>query len=359
MLAQDLPTAARNYAASQRLEQQAAIAAVLRQWRTMNDDFDQSWLRIAPTVVAILVKAQQRVIDDAGEYLPAVLDETDQRDDQFLEPNTAGLVGITGAGQPIEYATALAPIRAKQAVAAGQTPWQALQTAGTWLASASGLLLSDTGRAAEALGMYTRRGGGGFVRMLTPPSCGRCIVLAGKWFRTNQGFSRHPPTCDCRHIPASESIAGDLTVDSRAYFDSLDEAGQIKMMGGKANAQAVRDGADLGRIVNAYLPNSGMRMAQLGAVRIVDGMKFSNRDSVATIWRLNRDAAPGQRRHYRDVLIAKPTRLMPETIALLAKDDADRMRLLKHHLWIRDPAFEALSPAAQSLELYRRSKSLT
>ncbi|MEO6604259.1 MAG: hypothetical protein ABIN55_01475 [Aeromicrobium sp.] len=177
--------------------------------------------------------------------------------------------------------------------------------------------------------MYTRSGIGGYVRMITPPSCGRCVVQAGKWFRFNQGFERHPE-CDCRHIPAAESIAGDLLVDPHAYFDSLDEAAQIKMVGSIANAQAVRDGADIGQIVNAYGRTSGMRFAQVSPIKIdKHGDKFTlagttrRADAFKQQLALRRNGTPR-------------ARVMPETIARIAKDDADRIRLLKLYGWIRD-----------------------
>src|SRR5690606_25790677 len=85
----------------------------------------------------------------------------------------------------------------------------------------------------------------------------RCVILAGRFYRKNTGFQRHPG-CDCRHIPASESVAGDLAVDPRAYFDSLTEAEQDKAFT-KAGAEAIRAGADIGQVVNA---RRGMYTAQ-------------------------------------------------------------------------------------------------
>jgi hypothetical protein len=84
--------------------------------------------------------------------------------------------------------------------------------------------------------------------MLNPPSCKFCITLAGKWFRWNEGFPSHPH-CDCRHIPAQEAAAGDLTIDPYAYFRSLDTKMQDRLFG-KNDAQAIRDGGDIYRVVN-------------------------------------------------------------------------------------------------------------
>jgi hypothetical protein len=335
MLTQNLPPSASSYARQQRLEQQAAISAITREWSRMGNNFDLSWLRIAPTVVQILERAQSRVIDGADRYIPAVLADTNQVDDQITAPNTRQLIGFTGAGQPLDLALALTPIRAKQAVAKGASEWQALKDAGHWLTSSAGLLLSDTGRAAEGLNMYARQGGGGFVRMLTPPSCGRCVVLAGKWFRHNEGFSRHPPTCDCRHIPASEAVAADLTIDPDEYFHSLDKAGQNKMAGSIANADAIRDGADIGQIINAYRRTAGMQFAH------ESGIKTNARGSKFTTEGTSRRGLAGMQQAGLRRNGPAQQRLMPETIAMRAKDADDRMRLLKLYGWVRDDAASA------------------
>lgn len=348
MALQTLPSAASNYAAAQRLEQQTAISAVLRQWRRMTDDFDGSWARVAPVISAILTEAQRRVIDGADAYIPSVLAETDQPDQPLAPPNTGALAGMTGAGQPLRDALALAPIRAKQAVAEGATPWQALQTAGQWVSSASGLLLSDTGRSAEGLNMYTRSGGGGFVRMLTPPSCGRCVVLAGKWFRYNEGFSRHPPTCDCRHIPASESVAGDLTVDPQAYFESLTDEEQAKVAGSEANADAIRSGANVGQVINAYRKTSGMQFAQVSPI------KLDRRGNRFTTEGTTRRGIAGQQQAGLRRNGTSQLRLMPESIARIAKTEDDRLRLLKLYGWILDD--EAINRGRNLLVAQRRDE---
>jgi hypothetical protein len=89
----------------------------------------------------------------------------------------------------------------------------------------------------------------GWVRMLNPPSCKFCVLLAGKFYRWNQGFQA-APGCDCRHIPSNGVRAGDLTVDPYAYFHSLDPRRSRTGLFGKADAQAIRDGADIYRVVN-------------------------------------------------------------------------------------------------------------
>lgn len=350
---QTLPPLARRYSAKQLAEIEAAQAAIRQQWRRVGTNFDAGWMLIRPTVTAILLEAQRRLAQRANEFTPAILEDTGQTRALKAsgEINIDAIVGVTGAGYQVADVLSTAPIRAKQGIAEGLAAYQALSKAGEWLERTSGGVLSDTVRTTQSLGSYTHAVAG-YVRMVNGGACGRCVLLAGKWFRKNRGFSRHSPTCRCFHIPAGENVAGDWQTDPRAYFDALDPSQQAKLVGGIANAQAVHDGADIGRIINAYRPNAGMRMAQMGSVRVVDGMKFSNRESVAVFFGTKRSAGTGRR--LREVSVSKPQRLMPETIAQLAKDDADRLLLLKRHHWIIDHEFEALSPGDRAMALYRR-----
>jgi hypothetical protein len=268
---QNLPTTATEYDRLVRRERLAAIAAIRRQWAKMGDRFDESWAMIQPEVVAIMRVAQFRIAEKSIAFVPAVMSATGQdptpREQVLVNPTE--FPGYAGDGLDLEEALALAPIRAKQAVRGqvveasydaltglhspaafipGQPVAEALRTAGSWLTATTGTILSDTGRAAESAGMAVSRAGG-YVRMLTPPSCSRCAILAGRFYRWNTGFKRHPG-CDCKHIPSSESLAEDLRVDPYAYFNSLDRAEQDRYFT-KSGAQAVRDGADLAQVVNA------------------------------------------------------------------------------------------------------------
>lgn len=346
MLRQPLPDAATDYDTAQRREVRDAVLAVRRRWRRMGGDFDASWARIGPIVAAIVAQAQARTARRASLYIPAVLEATGQTGaiPAVAQANAEAIVGLTGAGVAVIDSLSTAPIRAKQAVSEGASQYQALDDAGKWMSRTVGTILADSARAVEAVETYTRPIGG-YVRMLTPPSCGRCVVMAGRWYRTNTGFERHPG-CDCKHIPAAESVAGDLTVDPRAYFDSLDAAGQVKLMGGRANAQAVRDGADIGQIINAYRKTSGMQLAQAAPIQSLTvagrrvkfttagttrrGAAYKAMRSHGAV-RAAEDARARGERYFR----AKPVRVMPETIARYATSRDERLRLLRLYGWIR------------------------
>ncbi|MET0887562.1 MAG: hypothetical protein ABWX92_14060 [Mycetocola sp.] len=337
VLRQALPSSAEAYAAEQRLEITAAVAAVKRQWSRMGDDFDVSYRLIEPTILRITDLAQARIAAGAQEYIPAVLEETGQRRSiaTAFDVDAGSLVGTAGDGMPTESLFYGAVTHAKSLVGAGASTSQALASSASWLSTATGTLLSDTGRGSERLATMARPVTG-FVRMLTPPSCSRCVILAGKRVKSSTPFLRHPG-CDCRHIPASESVAGDLTVDPGAYFDSLDEAGQIKLAGSRANAEAIHDhGADMNQIVNAYRKGS-VRSAQVfgksikyttaGATRRGVGYKAMSRAGYAS---KPTDVRVAGVRYSQ----ARAPRLMPETIATIATDRVDQERLLRLYGWV-------------------------
>lgn len=113
-----------------------------------------------------------------------------------------------------------------------------------------GSLVQDVGRAAQSVAVTTRPRIG-HVRLLSPPSCSRCAVLAGRVYRYSTGFLRHPG-CDCVMIPTTLANPG-LVQDPV----DLMERGLVTGLS-KADQQAIRDGADFGRVVNVRSSRAGM-----------------------------------------------------------------------------------------------------
>lgn len=243
-----LPSSATQYKSLITHENAAALASVKRLWSRIGLDFDAGWARVGPQVVRVLERSQLSLAEAAAEFIPTVLDETGQDPDLVAELVPEAFVGMNGDGRDLGTALTMSTIVAKAGVADGMAPPAALAKGGRWLVMAAGTALSDTGRAAEQASTAASSATG-FVRMLTPPSCSRCAILAGRWYRWNANFQRHP-RCDCRGIPASEAVAGDLTVDPYAYFESLSPTAQAKAFGTN-EAEAIREGADIFQVVNA------------------------------------------------------------------------------------------------------------
>lgn len=131
-----------------------------------------------------------------------------------------------------------------------QTDWQFNQLVAS--------LISDAARAAEQAAV-TVRPRVGYVRLLTPPSCSRCAILAGRVYRYSQGFLRHPG-CDCVMLPT--------TVANAEPVDPMDlvRRGQVTGLS-KADRQALADGADLAQVVNIRRRAAGLRTPDGALVR--------------------------------------------------------------------------------------------
>jgi hypothetical protein len=160
--------------------------------------------------------------------------------------------------------------------------------------------VADAGRVADGVAVTARPTVLGYVRMLSLPSCSRCIILAGRVYRWNDGFLRHP-RCDCRHVPAVEDTADDLRTDPREAFNAMDAADQDRIFT-KDGAQAIREGGDLLRVVNArrgMYTAAGKALTRVGTSRRGTGRRV---------------------------------RLMPEQIYREADDDrGEAIRLLRLH----------------------------
>jgi hypothetical protein len=113
-------------------------------------------------------------------------------------------------------------------------------------------LVQDAGRAAESVASAARPNIY-HVRYLSPPSCSRCAVLAGRVYRYSDGFKRHP-NCDCVMIPTT--VAASNAQDPVDLF----ERGLVSGLS-KADAQALKDGADFSQIVNVRSRRAGLTEA--------------------------------------------------------------------------------------------------
>jgi len=314
------------------LEIQAALAAVSRLWSGMGTDFDASYARIEPALLSVLFSAQERVASGALAYVPDVLGESAGDPDYVSEGSR--FVGVAGDGLPVASMAYGSVVRAKAAVASGMSPGFALESAGKFLSVSSGTLLSDTGRSAEKVsgGAHRVRT---WTRMLNPPSCGRCVILAGKRSYHSEAFNRHPG-CDCRNVPSTEDTGDDARTDPHAYLSELSEAEQDQALGSKANGQAFRDGADMNQLINAYRRSGAVRPAQVHGV----GIKYTREGTTRrghAYWQMSQAQYVKEQGIFKDgskYYRLKSPRLMPESIYKVAKDHEDAKRLLKLYGWV-------------------------
>jgi hypothetical protein len=133
--------------------------------------------------------------------------------------------------------------------------------------------IADTGRAATSVATAVRPKVKGYIRNVGATCCSRCAILAGRFYRYSDGFKRHE-NCKCTMVPS----------DSDEHIDSPDELfrqGRITDLS-KADAEAVRDGADMGVVVNVRRSKAGL--TEMGAV-----LERGGRVTPAGIYRLASD----------------------------------------------------------------------
>lgn len=243
------------YKASQRLQSQAALAA-RRAWGQVQAGLiSQSWEIILRNsgLIATVSAAQLANATAGASYSADALAQQGlyEPPEAFVDP--AGFAGVAADGRTLEgllYSTA--PY-VKSLIGGGLDVATAMGAGAKHVQMLAKTTVADAGRGAAGVDVASRRGVG-YVRMLNPPSCSRCSVLAGRFYRWNAGFRRHPG-CDCVHVASTDKAVNGgksegLVHDPYEYFHGLSEAEQDRVYT-KAGAQAIRDGADLFQVVNS------------------------------------------------------------------------------------------------------------
>lgn len=236
------------------LERQAADL-----WRQVNrSDIAGSWSSLMPQLFVTLSAMQQAEAAEADAYVALAMAEQGEAAEaaQRIVPETWS--GWASDGRALDSLLMQPVVTAKVAIRSGETVARSMAYGQAALQMIVGTQVADAGRVADQAAMVTH-GSQGYIRMVVGDTCSRCVVLAGKWYRWNAGFDRHP-RCDCVGIPAAEDRADDLRTDPGRYFRSLSHDKQAEIFG-KAGSQAIRDGADIAQVVNAKRKSAGLYSA--------------------------------------------------------------------------------------------------
>jgi hypothetical protein len=321
---------------------------VQRMWSSIDPaDLDGSWAQAVPSLAVGLAGAQLAAARKANGYVSAMLAEQDvDPDGEDVAP--AAFAGVASDGRSLDGLLQNPITVVKTGIASGVDAAQAMASGYANLDMLVRTQLADAGRTADQVALVGRPAAKGYVRMLVGKSCSRCVILAGRRYRWNAGFDRHP-RCDCIHVPAAEGNVDELRTNPRAYFDSLSRAEQDKTFT-IAGAQAARDGADLSQIVNARrgaagLAPAGGRITAAEAQLLRSGrLQTTNvfgQDLFVTTEGTTVRGFAGQRLGARENGVrlpgaryrsARPPRLMPESIYKIAGNDREEaLRLLRRN----------------------------
>ena len=225
------------------------------------------------------------------------------------------LAGVASDGRPL-YSLLYRPFAGGLAPEATiSTTRAAMDQMQRELARMIGTQVTDAGRVGDGVAAISRKQIKYYVRMLTPPTCSRCALLAGKKTSIEKPFERHP-NCDCVNVPVGDSeTARKLISDPMDYFKSLSRSGQDRIFTA-AGAQAIREGADIYQVVNA---RRGMSPAA----------KLGKERPWVTTEGITRRGFAGRRTG--PLAVTGQQRLMPEAIYQLARSREEIRALLRQH----------------------------
>jgi hypothetical protein len=318
---------AAHYAEQQRLAR-AVLATVLPRWPSTVDNLPLRYGGLLPLLLASLTAGQLLAATSADDYTATLLGAGDRPPAAPVDPVL--LAGTASDGRELVSLLLSPLIDMQTAVRAGLAAADALERGRESFTQIVATQVADAGRV--AVGMATvSHGAAGYIRVLVPPSCARCAVLAGKFFRWNRGFQRHP-RCDCRHRPVGSAEA-DMAPDPKTYFDSLSREQQDKVFTA-AGAQAIRDGADISQVVNA---RRGISTASVGGRDILHTTEgVTRRGWYAAVQQaldplVRFDKTPASR-----VQRSRRPRLMPEQIYSLGLGREETQRLLTRNGYFLD-----------------------
>ncbi|MER6531164.1 hypothetical protein [Streptomyces sp. NPDC001508] len=304
-------------------------------WRQINrSDITGSWEQLSPLLVAAVVEAQTEAARLADPYLDEVLAAEHADPAAVGRVNPSAFAGIASDGRPLLSLLYQPVIDWKVRMLAGQSMQDAFHGAMTSALRITATQVADAGRGATGVAMAGRRTIQGYVRVVNPPACSRCIILAGKEFGWNKGFQRHP-RCKCIHLPTTliarnQHRRGSLGegggfLDPDAYFSRLSAAEQDRIFG-RAGARAIREGADIAQVVNA---RRGMYTADAYGRRVAATREGATRRGA--FWRQERRRAIDRGlvdSRGRDFRLRTP-RLMPEEIFRLAESRDEALAMLR------------------------------
>lgn len=241
------------YRTLQRL-QLVAVGAGRRAWSRMGPDFDASWAQVAPSLVTVTAAAQLAAARTATEYVPAVLQEQGTPVEPLARVRPGSFAGRASDGRTLAGLLSGAVSASRVGVVRGLDGGDALARGQRWLDSALRTVVTDAARDATAAEIVTRPKVQ-WVRMINPPCCSRCAVLAGSVYGWQADFDRHV-NCDCTAIPTTVANADSHLSDARQLVDR----GLVTDLT-KAQQTRLDEGANLNKVLNESRDRWRERMA--------------------------------------------------------------------------------------------------
>jgi hypothetical protein len=151
-----------------------------------------SWRARLPLVLERVTEAQATAAGGADDYLTALLDDYGMDTDARGELLPRSLSGVASDGRDLSTLLYQPAIAALRTIQRGGTPAKAMAAGRFTTDMIVRTQVTDAARVADGVALAARPQLQGWVRMLSLPSCSRCILLAGRRYGWSAGFQRHP-----------------------------------------------------------------------------------------------------------------------------------------------------------------------
>jgi len=294
------PESAQRHYRNRRALTNAASADARRRWSLVDpNNIAASWTRQSAALTVTVSGAQAAAATSADPYVQATLAAQGAPGTTEYAVAAIALAGVTADGRDLRSLLFEPAITSLMAIKDGQDTSRSLAAGLSQLDTIVRTEVADAGRTADQIATTTH-GADGYVRLTVGPTCNRCLILAGRWYRFSTGFERHP-NCDCVMVPATED-AEPLSSPEAVYADLTPEE-RTKAGWSQAEQKAINLGADIIQVTNIH---------RRGSLYTAGGRQFT------------REAA------------GKRPRITPRQIFEEAGDNrAEAIRLLKLHRYIR------------------------
>jgi hypothetical protein len=302
----DVQRLARNHRRRQQQIAKKAVVDARRLWRFGD------WPAVARQALTLMRSALAEAGRGSQLYVAATVRAWGETPDPYGTVAEHVMSMSASDGRPLESLLDVPDRTVRRLVDDGATLEQARAQGEAQLDRIVATQVQDAARITTGVALANDTAIKGYVRHLTLPSCNRCIILAGVFYRWSDGFKRHP-NCDCIHIPAAVSAE---PLSAKAIFDSLSDEERRKAGWSGSDVRAIEDGADLAQVTNAH--------------RALKSVTIAGREVRTTKVGTSKRALAGQR--LRAAGQRRPVRLTPESIYL----EAHRQR------WNREQTLDAL-----------------
>lgn len=186
------PESAQRHYANRRALTNAASADARRRWNLVDpNNISASWTRQSAALTVTVSGAQVAAASSADPYVQAALAEQGAPSIAEYTVAAMALAGVTADGRDLRSLLFEPAITTLAGIKSGQDPARSLAVGLSQLDTIVRTEVADAGRTADQIATTTH-GADGYVRLTVGPTCNRCLILAGRWYRYSAGFARHP-----------------------------------------------------------------------------------------------------------------------------------------------------------------------